>query len=163
MVISSVDTGTLALKKGYFAPESGWKKAWIKLWSLNCFKMKQSQFEGWKRWKTKIDIWYFKFEYLGWGGNSVMIIHVCNYNIKMNKEIEGAVTGVKEFYGASRRFLDVCEKPDVAGTPTFIQSSKRLLPPAPSDSPSWEASATSSNCSSSPLTTSFSADLVTLF
>ena len=49
-----------------------------------------------------------------------MIIHVCNYNIKMNKEIEGAVTGVKEFYGASRRFLDVCEKPDVAGTSTFI-------------------------------------------
>lgn len=32
----------------------------------------------------------------------------------MNKEIEGAVTNVKEFYGASRRFLEVCEKPDVA-------------------------------------------------
>ena len=31
----------------------------------------------------------------------------------MNKEIEGAVEGVKGFVGESRRFLEVCEKPDV--------------------------------------------------
>jgi len=34
----------------------------------------------------------------------------------MNKEIEGAIESVKQFYGESRRFLEVCEKPDVAGT-----------------------------------------------
>ena len=43
----------------------------------------------------------------------------------MNKEIEGAVTNVKEFYGASRRFLEVCEKPDVAGNNLPMQSSRK--------------------------------------
>ena len=31
----------------------------------------------------------------------------------MNKEIEGAVDGIKKFAGESQRFLEVCEKPDV--------------------------------------------------
>ena len=81
----------------------------------------------------------------------------------MNKEIEGAVTNVKEFYGASRRFLEVCEKPDVAGYILSIQNSKRSPLHALSVSPSWEVSDTLSNCSSFPLTISFSADSVTYF
>jgi hypothetical protein len=84
-------------------------------------------------------------------------------NIEMKQEIEGAVDDVKSFYGASRRFLDVCEKPDVAGKSAVIQSSRRSPLPAPSDSPSWEASATSSSCSSFPSTTSFSADPIPYF
>jgi protein transport protein SEC61 subunit gamma and related proteins len=44
----------------------------------------------------------------------------------MNKEIEGAVEGVKDFYGASRRFLDVCEKPDMAGTYFFDIEFKKI-------------------------------------
>lgn len=43
----------------------------------------------------------------------------------MNKEIEGAVTGLKEFYGESRRFLEVCEKPDMTGKSLFTQNSKK--------------------------------------
>ena len=43
------------------------------------------------------------------------VIHVIVYIDLMNKEIEGAVEGVKSFYGESRRFLEVCEKPDVSG------------------------------------------------
>lgn len=70
---------------------------------------------------------------------------------------------VKEFYGESRRFLEVCEKPDVAGKRCAMQSSRRSPLPAPSASPSWAASATSSNSSSSPSTTSSSADLFSLF
>lgn len=45
-----------------------------------------------------------------------IMIHVGCVILIMNKEIEGAVEGVKSFYGESRRFLEVCEKPDVAGT-----------------------------------------------
>jgi len=43
----------------------------------------------------------------------------------MNKEIEGAVESVKQFYGESRRFLEVCEKPDVACKSIITQSSRR--------------------------------------
>ena len=84
-------------------------------------------------------------------------------NIEMKQEIEGAVDDVKSFYGASRRFLEVCEKPDVAGNIVAIQSSRRSPPHALSDLPSWEVSATSSNCSSFPLTTSSSADPIHYF
>jgi preprotein translocase subunit Sss1 len=34
----------------------------------------------------------------------------------MNKQIEEVVQGAKQFYGESRKFIDVCEKPDIAGT-----------------------------------------------
>lgn len=33
----------------------------------------------------------------------------------MNKEIENGVASVKKFAAESYRFLEVCEKPDVAG------------------------------------------------
>jgi len=33
----------------------------------------------------------------------------------MNKEIENGVQSVKKFAAESYRFLEVCEKPDVAG------------------------------------------------
>jgi preprotein translocase subunit Sss1 len=43
----------------------------------------------------------------------------------MNKEIEGAVDGLKSFYGESRRFLEVCDKPDMTGNSPLMQNSKK--------------------------------------
>jgi protein transport protein SEC61 subunit gamma-like protein len=37
----------------------------------------------------------------------------------MNKEIENGVQSVKKFAAESYRFLEVCEKPDVAGKKYF--------------------------------------------
>lgn len=42
-------------------------------------------------------------------------VHVLYIDYLMNKQIEEGVEGVKQFYGESRRFLEVCEKPDVSG------------------------------------------------
>lgn len=61
----------------------------------------------------------------------------------MNKEIEGAVEGLKSFYGESRRFLDVCEKPDVTGTHIISQNSKKSQLHVLSGLLSWEESAIS--------------------
>ena len=48
----------------------------------------------------------------------------------MNKEIENGVQSVKKFAAESYRFLEVCEKPDVAGKSYFnfrIQKNRSIM------------------------------------